>query len=107
MEPTKTRRSRSKALMRKPRSWTETRALVTGASSGLGKALAEHLIRAGANVILTGRSAERLASVATRLAREGADPARILTVAADLTDADDRARLFALTRERFGALDLV
>ena len=93
--------------MRKPRSWTETRALVTGASSGLGKALAEHLVRAGANVILTGRSAERLESVATGLANEGADPARIVTVAADLTDASDRARLFALATERFGALDLV
>jgi short-subunit dehydrogenase len=93
--------------MRKPRSWTETRALVTGASSGLGKALAEHLVRAGANVILTGRSAERLGRVATGLASEGADPARILTVAADLTDDDDRARLFALARQRFGALDLV
>jgi short-subunit dehydrogenase len=93
--------------MRKPRSWTETRSLVTGASSGLGKAIAEHLVRAGAMVILTGRSAERLTAVAATLVREGADPGRIITVPADLTDPDDRGRLFDLARERFGALDLV
>jgi short-subunit dehydrogenase len=93
--------------MHKPRSWTETRALVTGASSGLGKSLAERLVRAGAHVILTGRSAERLALVAAGLAREGSDPARIVTITADLTNADERARPFAVARERFGALDLV
>jgi short-subunit dehydrogenase len=89
------------------RSWSETRGLVTGASSGLGQALAEHLVRAGATVILTGRSADRLAAVVDGLKDEGADPARMITVAADLTVEADRRRLFTLTRERLGALDLV
>jgi short-subunit dehydrogenase len=89
------------------RSWNETRSLVTGASSGLGRALAEHLVRAGATVILTGRSAERLTAVATGLMREGAGPDRIITVPADLTVEEDRRRLFALAKERLGALDLV
>ncbi len=89
------------------RSWKETRGLVTGASSGLGRALAEHLVRAGATVVLTGRSADRLASVVAGLRRDGADPDRMITVSADLTVDDDRRRLFALARERLGALDLV
>jgi short-subunit dehydrogenase len=89
------------------RSWHETRSLVTGASSGLGKALAEHLVRAGANVILTGRSADRLSAVVRDLAAEGADASRMITLPADLTISDDRQRLFEFARNRFGGLDLV
>ena len=98
----------SKRLNTMPRrSWKETRALVTGASSGLGRALAEHLVRAGATVVLTGRSADRLASVVAGLQEGGADPRRMITVTADLTVEEDRRRLFAVARERLGALDLV
>ncbi|QEH34934.1 putative oxidoreductase [Aquisphaera giovannonii] len=89
------------------RAWDETRALVTGASSGLGRAIAEHLVRAGATVVLTGRSAGRLDDVAAGLAREGADPARMITVPADLTVEEDRTRLFDEARDRLGALDVV
>ncbi len=89
------------------RNWSETRALVTGASSGLGQALATHLVRAGATVLLTGRSSDRLAAVVCGLTSAGVDPARMITVAADLTIEDDRRRLFALAREHFGSLDLV
>ena len=78
------------------RTWSETRGLVTGASSGLGQALAGRLVRAGATVLLTGRSTERLAAVVGGLKSEGADPARMITVAADLTIEEDRRRLFAL-----------
>jgi short-subunit dehydrogenase len=93
--------------MARRRSWNRTRSLVTGASSGLGKALAEHLVRAGAPVILTGRSAERLDDVARGLLREGAESESILAFPADLTVESDRQRLFDMAREKFGALDLV
>src|SRR4051794_9120582 len=89
------------------RSRNHTRSLVTGASSGLGKALAERLVHAGASVILTGRSAERLDDVARGLVRDGAGPDRVITFPADLTVESDRSRLFDLAKERFGALDLV
>jgi short-subunit dehydrogenase len=89
------------------RSWNKTRALVTGASSGLGRALAEHLVRAGATVLLTGRSADRLAAVGAGLRRDEASLEKMITVSADLTDDDDRRRLFSVARERLGALDLV
>jgi short-subunit dehydrogenase len=89
------------------RSWTQTRSLVTGASSGLGRAIAEGLVRRGSTVLMTGRSAERLQAVASRLRDEGADPVRILTQTADLTVDEDRRRLFDAARERLGGLDLV
>jgi short-subunit dehydrogenase len=56
---------------------------------------------------LTGRSADRLSAVAAGLVREGADPARVIIVPADLTVDDDRRRLFDVARDRLGALDLV
>jgi short-subunit dehydrogenase len=65
------------------------------------------LVRAGATVILTGRSSERLTEVAMGLLREGANPARIITVPADLTIGEERHHLFDEARERLGALDLV
>lgn len=89
------------------RSWRETRALVTGASSGLGQAMAQQLVRAGATVLLTGRSTDRLEAVTEGLVRQGAEREHIITAVADLTVDDDRHRLFSLARERLGALDVV
>ncbi|APW61355.1 SDR family NAD(P)-dependent oxidoreductase [Paludisphaera borealis] len=89
------------------RSWNDTRALVTGASSGLGRAIAEHLVHLGATVVLTGRSAAKLDAVAHELLQSGASPERIITVAADLTVDKDRQRLFDEIANRLGALDLV
>ena len=93
--------------MARRRSWQRARCLVTGSSSGLGKALAEHLVRLGARVVLTGRSSEKLAMVARPLIEQGADPASVITVAADLTRPDDLQRLFTVAADRLGALDLV
>jgi short-subunit dehydrogenase len=85
------------------------RCLVTGASSGIGRALALRLAAGGARLVLTGRDAGRLA--ATRDAIRGAHPAaRIhpVLVPADLTREDDRSRLLAATRDALdGALDLL
>jgi short-subunit dehydrogenase len=89
------------------RSWSETRSLVTGASSGLGQAIAESLARAGSTVLLTGRSTKRLDAVAEGLKGEGVNPAQLISVTADLTMEADRQRLFTAARERLGGLDLV
>ena len=93
--------------MSRRRSWDMVRCLVTGGSSGLGQALAEQLVRAGAQVVLTGRSAERLQAIADRLIGEGCDPSRIVTIPADLTVEEDCQRLFDEIAGRFEALDLV
>jgi short-subunit dehydrogenase len=89
------------------RSWQLARCLVTGASSGLGEALAEQLVKAGARVVLTGRSAKRLQAIADRLIDEGSDPSRIVTIAADLTVEEDCQRLFDEIAGHFEGLDLV
>lgn len=78
-------------------------ALVTGASAGIGLAIAEHLAQAGARVVVNARRAERLGELVARL---GLDRA-----AAAPGDAADPAALTAaldLARSRFGAeADLV
>ena len=89
------------------RSFRSARCLVTGASSGLGRALAEHLAGAGARVVLTGRSAERLREVVEGLVRAGVDPSSLDIVAADLNEPADRDRLLDRVAARFGALDLL
>jgi citronellol/citronellal dehydrogenase len=73
------------------------RALVTGASRGIGAATAERLAAEGADVAITARTAERhphlpgsLAETAERLRRHGG---RVVTVVADLVDEEDRARI--------------
>jgi short-subunit dehydrogenase len=89
------------------RDWSLTRALITGASSGLGRALATELVRSGATVIVTGRSIDRLTVLIEALKAEGADASRMLACSADLTVDEDRRRVFGMIRGRFPALDLV
>lgn len=69
------------------------RALVTGASSGIGAAFAERLARDGYDVVLVARRRERLEELGARLRREADTHAEVL--AADLTDADALAQVEA------------
>ena len=88
------------------RSFEGARCLVTGASSGLGRAIAERLVRAGANVLLTGRSRSRLEETARRLVLGGARPEAVVSVDADLTEEEGRGKVVHTAADRFGALDL-
>ena len=74
-------------------------ALVTGASSGLGRATAAALARVGAAVALLARSSGELAGVAEELRREGR---RALPVACDLADADGLAEAVRRARDELG-----
>jgi NAD(P)-dependent dehydrogenase (short-subunit alcohol dehydrogenase family) len=65
------------------RDLTDHKALVTGATSGIGRAIAEQLARAGAEVIVHGRDAARGAEVVRAITAEGG---RARFVAADLSD---------------------
>src|ERR1700754_238035 len=67
-------------------------ALVTGATAGIGYAIALELARQGAEVVVHGRNAERGAKVVQEIENAGG---RARFVAADLSDADDVRRLAA------------
>lgn len=82
---------------------TDTRiAVVTGAGSGIGRAVAVELLRAGWSVALAGRRGETLEETAG-LVPEGA----ALAVRTDVSRQEDVAALFAATVERFGRVDLL
>lgn len=79
------------------------RLLITGASSGIGRALAEKAVTGGARVALVSRSADKLAELERSLPR-GAD---VLPIVADITKEEDRARLLKTAAERFDGLDVL
>lgn len=79
-------------------------ALVTGASSGIGRATAVLLARAGVNVMAAARREDRLRSLQTELAGEGHS---IAYCVADVSNPADAGRMAAEARERFGAVDMV
>ncbi len=79
---------------------TDRHAVVTGASRGIGAAIAEALAREGASLTLMGRDVASLAQrAATLTARHHV---RALPVACDVADADAIARAFAASREALG-----
>jgi NAD(P)-dependent dehydrogenase (short-subunit alcohol dehydrogenase family) len=76
-------------------------ALVTGGNSGIGLAAAQLFAAEGAQVAITGRDLNTLASAA-----EGVGGGAV-AIPGDITAAPDRERLFDTIKERFGALDVV
>lgn len=68
------------------RSGSRPRALITGASSGIGQAFAEHLAYKGYDLVVLARRRHRLEELATRL--HGEHGVTVETLVADLTDAD-------------------
>lgn len=73
-------------------------AIVTGASSGIGRRTAELLAERGAQVAIMARSAEKLHTIAGH---------SMLAVPGDVSDLADVERLFSLTETRFGKCDLL
>lgn len=76
---------------------------VTGASSGIGKALAIHLSRRGARLILSARSAERL----EECRHACANPDQHVVLPLDLTDAASLEKASALALEKYGPIDIL
>ncbi len=79
-------------------------ALVTGAGSGIGRAVATAMLGAGYAVVLVGRRGEALTETASLA---GAPADRVLAVPADITDEAAVRGVFARVRERFGRLDVL
>ncbi len=81
-------------------------ALVTGASRGIGHAIAVELARGGAAVTISSRKADQIAAAADEL--RGLVPgARVLAVPANTGNDDDRAEVVRRTVEEFGSLDVL
>jgi NAD(P)-dependent dehydrogenase (short-subunit alcohol dehydrogenase family) len=81
------------------------RVLITGAASGIGRAVAAKAGRAGAQLVLTDRNADLLAKTATELTAAGADVA--LAQAADVSDLAQVQALAAATHAQGGSVDVV
>jgi NAD(P)-dependent dehydrogenase (short-subunit alcohol dehydrogenase family) len=77
-------------------------AIVTGASGGIGSAIAEALVEHDYNVVLTGTNADRLAAVETAIGSQS-----VLSVVADVASAADRRRLVEAAVSRFGRIDVL
>lgn len=87
---------------------TDKICLVTGGTRGIGLAVAELFLQAGARVAITGRNPERAAAARSNLTsyRPGSED-DVLAIAAHAGDPDDRARSVAAVMEQFGALDVL
>ncbi len=79
-------------------------AIVTGASSGIGKATATGLGREGARVAAVARRQDRLDELVSEIERDGGSA---IAVAADLTKEDDRRRIVDETLARWEGLDIL
>ncbi len=82
----------------------DTRAIVTGASSGIGRQIALELAREGARLVITARRADRLVALAEEIKAGGG---RVETVAGDVSDPAVRQKTIDAARSVYGGLDVL
>jgi NAD(P)-dependent dehydrogenase (short-subunit alcohol dehydrogenase family) len=82
-------------------------ALITGASRGIGLATATRFGQAGANVMITSRTAEDLDQAAAGLVAAGVPKERVEWTAAHVGRPEEAESCVARTRDRFGSLDIL
>jgi short-subunit dehydrogenase len=80
------------------------RAILTGASGGIGRATAATLVKAGVRLVLASRNIATLNQLADELAKMGGD---VVAIPTDITKPEDRQRLVEGAVEKFGGLDLL
>lgn len=80
------------------------KALITGATKGIGKAVAEEFLTLGAELTIVARSAEDVQALSARWQKEGY---QVIGVAADVTEPDGREQILKTIRGRWGGLDIL
>ena len=78
-------------------------AIISGAGSGIGLAVAEAFVREGINVVLNGRTDDKLVRAASQINQ----PDRITIVAADITLPETASKIITGAVERFGQVDIL
>lgn len=78
-------------------------AIVTGAGSGIGLAVAEAFLRGGMNVVLNGRTEDKL----VRATRQLGQPDRLTIVAGDITQPETASWIVEAAVERFGQINVL
>jgi len=78
-------------------------AIVTGAASGLGKAIAEAFLKAGAKVIIVDVNEGRLNAATSELSAHGA----VHAVEADITKEESISKIFEAALSKFGGIDIL
>lgn len=77
--------------------------IVTGGSSGMGKAMAQRFANEGANVVITGRDAEKLEAAKTEMLESATG--KVSYVQMDVRKPEDAERMVKETVETFGRID--
>ncbi len=84
--------------------WKGKVALVTGASSGIGDAIARALVKLGMKVAVVARRKDRLDKLAKELAKE---PGEVLVLQADMSKEAEIVALFPAIRKKWGPVDVL
>lgn len=80
-------------------------AVIAASSQGLGRGIAEGLLKEGANVVISGRDEEKLKRVADELGQLG--NGKVILQKADITNAEDIKKLIQTAVEHFGGVDIL
>ncbi len=78
--------------------------VITGASSGIGRACAEHFAHQGSMVVLAARSADKLSDAVSGIKEQGG---QCIAVAADVSKEEDCERLIQETVDTYGGVDIL
>src|SRR5215472_1629560 len=79
-------------------------AVITGSSRGIGRAIAEQMAQAGANVVISSRKAGPCEEVAAAIIKAGGSA---LSIPCNVSDKAQLQALIARTREHFGQVDIL
>ena len=79
-------------------------AIVTGATSGMGRATAELFAKEGAKVVVTGRNEERARAVVDQIKADGGEAIYVIV---DASNVEDCKKIFDATIEAFGTVDIL